>query len=185
MRAEFTIMTKQQSCSPRLKKAWKVKSKIKSILLIFLEATKNLSHKIIQLIPYSAPKKCKNKSPNFENMGTGWYIMTMHSILLSCSPGHFWQKSWLLSPFTLCTWLNTLTLLYFPENQAERHWKTCWKVTSSRWSKKKHCLYWISSKSFTSRTHLENGRITGSNVYLHRKNAFWGWQQSLGHKKIF
>jgi hypothetical protein len=95
--------TKQDS-PPVGKKVRQVKSKVKSMLIIFFHIKRlfmqNSSWQAQRLIPHTAVmfygdcmKICEDFSPNVGSKTTGCCIMTVHNLTLPFSPGNFLPKT--------------------------------------------------------------------------------------------
>jgi hypothetical protein len=97
--------TKQQSSqwkspnSPRPKKARQMKSKVKSVLIIFFDikgvvqkefvlAGQSIQHTNVTFYG-NCVKMCEDFAPNFGNKRTGCCITTTHRLTLPFSPGNF------------------------------------------------------------------------------------------------
>jgi hypothetical protein len=70
------------------KKARQVKSKVKSMLIIFFDI-KGIVHKEFVLTGGGCVKMCKDFIPNFGGKITGCCIMTTHLLTLPFPPGNF------------------------------------------------------------------------------------------------
>jgi hypothetical protein len=91
--------------SPRLKKARQVKSKVVSACSLFSLISRGLSTKnsfwqARQSIPHTTVtfygdcmKIGEDFAPNFGIKRTGYFITTMHHLILSFSPGNLWPKT--------------------------------------------------------------------------------------------
>jgi hypothetical protein len=159
--------------SPRLKKARQVKSKVKSMLIIFA-ISRGCSQKI-------CPGRSNSQSctPPWRCAVTAWKcVNTLHSTLATKElavasqqntisqflfhQGIFWPKTtWLLSPThpTRLAWLPA-TFLFLPIEEAAI-------LSQLRWSRQN-----ILTEHTTSRMHLKDGRNAGNSEYARKGTTF-------------
>jgi hypothetical protein len=159
--------------SPWPKKARQVKSKVKSMLIIFFDVeglfTMNSSWQAKQSSPHTTltfygdcVKMCEDFALNFGVNRTGCCITTTHHLTLSSSPGNFWLKStWLLSP-------THPTFLCF------RDWRQDWKTTilaQLSWLRQNHRWCWTPHRTRLPGCIYKNGRNTGDGAYTWKGTA--------------
>jgi hypothetical protein len=177
--------TEQQSSqwkslnSPRPKKAWQVKNKVKSILIIFFDI-KGIVHKefILAGQTVNSTYYCDVLRQPREN------VRRLH-------PKLWWHKNWFLhhenAPFPTyffstnfflpkVTWLSSPHPPYLPD-LTSCDFFPCPKfgtvLAQLRWSGQNYRRNWTPSQNMTSRKHFTNAEALGT-VHTRRRGLLWG-----------
>jgi hypothetical protein len=156
--------------SPRPGKMRQVKSKVKSILIIFFDIKeivhKNPSWKAKQSIPHTTVTftatawNCVKTSPR--NLATKQLAVASRQRTIS----HFlFTRKFVVIP-------THPTFLSFPY------------LTQLRWSRQNRRRCWTPSQNTTSKMDLRNGRSAGNCVYAHRRGLLRRWWWSVGPKLV-
>jgi hypothetical protein len=139
----------------------RVKRKVKSMLIIFFDITKNLSWQVKLSIPHTTltfygdcVKMCEEFTPKFGDKRTGCCITTTYRLILPFSPGKFSpEKNMTSSPLILLAWLGPCDFSVSTiEDTTER--QPFWHNWGNRGR--------TPSQNSTSSMHLKNGRGTGT-----------------------